>query len=116
VTVLVKVTAGRVIRDARSRHGLSQARLALRAGTRQSAISRLENDEISPSAETLDSLLRAMGERLVLSTEPVGRTYDPLHRAATAARLPAERLALAISWNRLAGRLAAAGRRARGES
>lgn len=108
------MSPGRLIRDARSRHSLSQARLALRTGTRQSAISRLENDEVSPSAETLDSLLRSMGERLVLSSEPAERRYDPLHRVATAARPPAERLALAISWNRLAGRLAAAGRRARG--
>lgn len=110
------MTPGRLIADARARHGLSQTRLALRAGTRQSAISRLENDELSPSIETLDTLLRAMGERLSLSAEPVERRYDPLHRAAAAARPPAERLALAISWNRLAGRLAAAGRRARGAS
>lgn len=110
------MTAGRLIAEARARHGLSQTRLALRAGTRQSAISRLENDDVSPSVETLETLLRAMGERLSLSTEPAERPYDRLHRAAAAARSPAERLALAISWNRLAGRLAAAGWLARGSS
>jgi len=105
-----------MVRQVRARHGLSQARLALRARTRQSAISRLEKDEVSPSVETLDGLLNAMGERLVISSEPLGRSYDPLHRGAAAARSPEERLALAISWNRLAGRLAEAGRRARGEA
>lgn len=55
-----------------------------------------------------------MGERLVLFTELLEREYDPLHLRETAVRPPAERLALGLSWNRLAGRLAAAGRRARG--
>jgi hypothetical protein len=82
-------------------------------GTQQSAISRLEADEVSPSVETLDLLMRAMGESLQLTTAAPERAYDPAHRRATAARPPAERLALGISWNRMAGRLAAAGREAR---
>jgi len=98
----------------RARHGLSQARLARRVGTQQSAISRLEGDEISPSVETLDLLMRAMGESLHFVGAPPQRDYDPVHRRATAARSPSERLALGISWNRMAGRLAAAGREARG--
>ena len=102
-----------MIRETRERRGLSQARLARRVGTRQSAISRLENDEISPSVATLDLLMRAMGESLRLESTPPEREYDPLHRRATAARPAAERLALGISWNRMAGRLAAAGREAR---
>lgn len=102
-----------MIRATRERRGLSQARLARRVGTRQSAISRLESDEISPSVATLDLLLRAMGEGLRLDAVPPEREYDLLHRRATGARPPAERLALGISWNRMAGRLAAAGREAR---
>jgi uncharacterized protein len=107
------MTAGELIRTTRVRHGLSQQRLARRAGTQQSAISRLEADEISPGVETLDLLLRAMGERLELTRAAPDRDYDPAHRKATAARPPSERLALGISWNRTAGRLAAAGRAAR---
>lgn len=102
-----------MVRELRERRGLTQARLARRVGTRQSAISRLESDEISPSVATLDLLLRAMGESLHLEATPPEREYDLLHRRATAARPPAERLALGISWNRMAGRLAAAGREAR---
>ncbi|MFN2487117.1 MAG: multiprotein-bridging factor 1 family protein [Acidimicrobiia bacterium] len=107
------MTPGSLIRQTRRRKGLSQAELALRAGTKQSTISRLERDEISPSIESLELLLRAMGQRLVLATASPVATYDPLHRRANAARSPAERLRLAMSWNRLAGRLARAGRRAR---
>ena len=107
------MTAGELIRTTRIRRGLSQERLARRAGTQQSAISRLETDEISPGVETLDLLLRAMGERLEIAAWAPGRDYDPAHRRATAERSPSERLALGISWNRMAGRLAAAGREAR---
>ncbi|HWO16499.1 MAG TPA: helix-turn-helix domain-containing protein [Solirubrobacterales bacterium] len=110
------MTPGELIRATRVRHGISQERLARRVGTQQSAISRLEADEISPSAETLNQLLLAMGEQLQLGAEPLERDYDPLHRRATAARTPEERLALGISWNRMAGRLAAAGREARGRA
>lgn len=107
------MTPGELIRAARRRHGISQARLARRVGTKQSAISRLEADRNSPSVETLEQVLNAMGERLELGAAPLERDYDPLHRRATAARSPSERLALGISWNRMAGRLAEAGRRAR---
>jgi transcriptional regulator with XRE-family HTH domain len=107
------MTAGQLIRTTRKKRGLSQERLARRAGTRQSAISRLEADEVSPSVETLGLLLRAMGTRLEIDATEPEREYDPLHRQATAERSPSERLALGISWNRMAGRLSAAGRVAR---
>jgi uncharacterized protein len=107
------MTPGELIRATRQRRGLSQAQLARRTGTHQSAISRLEADEVSPGIETLDLLMRAMGERLEIAGGVPPRDYDPLHRRETAARSPAERLALGISWNRMAGRLAQAGRAAR---
>lgn len=40
--------------------------MAIRAGTTQSAISRIERDRVSPTVETLRSLLRLLGEDLVL--------------------------------------------------
>lgn len=112
--MLTPMTSGELIRDARSRHGLTQARLALRAGTTQSAISRLERDEISPAVDTVELLLAAMGERLELSGRPLERRYDALHMRTARERSASERLAGAISWSRLAGRLASAGREARG--
>ncbi|HEU4598783.1 MAG TPA: helix-turn-helix domain-containing protein [Solirubrobacterales bacterium] len=61
---------GRLLREARIRHGLSQERLAIRASTTQSAISRIEQERVSPAVQTLAELLRLLGEDLVLSTEP----------------------------------------------
>jgi transcriptional regulator with XRE-family HTH domain len=80
------MTGGELIRDARRRHGLSQRRLALRAGTSQAWISRVERGEVSPSIESLDRLLLVMGESLRLDVERVGndeedRTWRQIHRA-----------------------------------
>jgi uncharacterized protein len=109
------MSPGELIKNRRNLHGISQQRLALRAGTDQAAISRIERGEVSPSVETLERLLAAMGERLRLEPEVIKGDHDPLHTRATLERSPEERLRLAISWNRLAGRLTEAGRRARGE-
>jgi transcriptional regulator with XRE-family HTH domain len=66
--VAVEITPGRLLREARRRHGVSQARLAARAGTTQSAISRIERDRVSPSVETLRELLYLLGEDLELGS------------------------------------------------
>jgi transcriptional regulator with XRE-family HTH domain len=105
--------AATLIKAHRKRHDLSQQALALRAGTDQAAISRIERGEISPTVETVERLLAAMGEELRMTAKPVAREHDPLHVASVLRRSPEERLELAISWNRLAGQLAEAGRRAR---
>jgi transcriptional regulator with XRE-family HTH domain len=63
------MTAGELLRDARRRHGVSQQRLAIRAGTTQSAISRIECDRVSPSVETLRAFLDLLGEDLSLAAE-----------------------------------------------
>lgn len=59
-------TPGQILREARQRHNVSQKRLAIRAGTTQSAISRIEADRVSPSVATLSGLLHLLGESLVL--------------------------------------------------
>jgi transcriptional regulator with XRE-family HTH domain len=53
-----------LLRETRTRHGLSQARLARRAGTTQAVVSRIERGEASPSIATLRRLLGAMGWEL----------------------------------------------------
>lgn len=63
------MSPGELLRDARRRHGVSQKRLATRASTTQSAISRIERDRVSPSVETLRELLYLLGEDLVLVAE-----------------------------------------------
>lgn len=66
----MRLEPGRLLREARLRHGVSQARLAIRAGTTQSAISRIEKERVSPSVQTLAELLHLLGEDLGLSAEP----------------------------------------------
>jgi transcriptional regulator with XRE-family HTH domain len=77
-------TPGQLLKEARRRHGVSQTRLATRAGTTQSAISRIESDRVSPSVETLRSLLHLLGEDLVLSGQERDTGID---RAMTRANL-----------------------------
>jgi transcriptional regulator with XRE-family HTH domain len=62
-------TPGQLLKEARRRHGVSQKRLAMRAGTTQSAISRIERDRVSPSVDTLRELLYLLGEDLTLGAE-----------------------------------------------
>lgn len=102
-----------LVRTTRERLGLSQRRLALRAGTTQAAVSRIERGLVSPTFTTLRELLLAMGEEPALSARRLPTSWDPAHMASTLQRSPEERLALALSWNRMAGRLADAGRTAR---
>jgi len=58
---------GELLREARRRHGVSQELLAARAGTTQSAISRIESGRVSPAVDTLWELLYLLGEDLELS-------------------------------------------------
>ena len=91
------------------------AQLALRAHTTQAAVSRLERGELSPTFETFAALLAAMGETFAVEVRRETGDFDRADLRDLLARSPAERLELAISWNRLAGQVALAGRRARGE-
>src|SRR5665811_2599347 len=88
---------GEMVQRARRRRGLSQTTLALRAGTDQAAVSRIERGDISPSVETAERLLAAMGMRLAPEPVPLDHDCDPLHLQASLQRSPEERLRLAIS-------------------
>ncbi|WP_201292568.1 helix-turn-helix domain-containing protein [Cellulomonas citrea] len=65
-----------LIRTRREAAGLSQDALAARAGTSQPAVSRYESGASSPSVETLDRLLAAMGARLELNATVSPRRLD----------------------------------------
>jgi transcriptional regulator with XRE-family HTH domain len=99
-----------LIRSTRERHGLTQAQLALRAGTSQNAVSRMERDEISPSVDTIQRLLAAMGERLELNVRRIDGGFDTDHLADSMAQTMDERLERSLAWNRFAGRLAGVAR------
>ena len=62
--------AGHLIREARRRAGLTQAELAERIGTTQSAVARLERGRSAPSAERLARIVRACGLELVPTMMP----------------------------------------------
>jgi transcriptional regulator with XRE-family HTH domain len=106
-------TPGGILRERRRAHGLTQAQFALRAGTTQAAISRLERDELSPTFATFARLLAVLGESFAIEVRRDADAPDGAHLADLLARTPAERLELAVSWNRLADEVALAGRRAR---
>jgi transcriptional regulator with XRE-family HTH domain len=61
--------AANLVREARSRAGLSQRALATRAGTAQSVVARIEGGQTSPSWVTLAALLGAAGFELVSGLE-----------------------------------------------
>jgi transcriptional regulator with XRE-family HTH domain len=52
---------GQVVREARRRAGLTQAQLAERAGTTQSAIARLERGDVEPGFHRVVELVRVAG-------------------------------------------------------
>jgi transcriptional regulator with XRE-family HTH domain len=57
----VDVRGNHLVREARRRAGLTQAELAERAGTTQSAVARTERGVTTPSLEQLTRLVRAAG-------------------------------------------------------
>ena len=64
------VTAGRVLREARRRAGLSLRELASRAGTSHSTLSAYESGSKTPTVTTLERILRAAGFALDLELVP----------------------------------------------
>ena len=105
--------AGSLIRARRRANGLTQAQLALRAGSTQAAISRLERGELSPTIETIDRLLAVMGEEAEIVVRRSRLECDPSRLRTLRSRTPVDRLTQAIAWNRLAGQVSIAGERAR---
>jgi transcriptional regulator with XRE-family HTH domain len=103
------IDIGGFIREHRERLGLSQRSLALRAGTTQAAVSRIERGLTAPTWETLRALLLAMGHEPELRARRLVGRWDPVHLAALRERSPSERLALALSADRLAAGLRRAG-------
>jgi transcriptional regulator with XRE-family HTH domain len=87
------MSPGALIRDARQDAGLTQAELAARLGTTQSAIARLERADSNPTYTMLTRALGATGRRIEV-TRSRGRV--PLDETQIVERLgltPAQRLA-----------------------
>lgn len=108
------MATGDLLRVVRRRRGLSQAQLALRAGTTQTAISRLERGARSPTTETLRKLLLVMGDELELRPRPLKGRFDPAHLRAERLLTPRQRLERAFAWMRLNAAVATGTKRAKG--
>jgi transcriptional regulator with XRE-family HTH domain len=107
------VTPAQLISETRRRKGLSQRRLALRAGTSQSAIARIEAGAEEVTWPRLRALMISMGEEPVLSGRPLASRYDAADLLAHRALSASGRLESALAFDKLASELAAGVRRAR---
>ena len=90
--------AGRLLRQARRRAGLTQRQLAERLRVPQSQIAKIESGAVTPRVDTLDRFLRACDETLEampLLGIGVDRTGFREMRKLT----PRERLESATSWS-----------------
>lgn len=105
------MTAGELLREARRRHGLTQAQLAARARTSQAAISRIERGVVAPSVATLATLLDLMGEELELSSTPIDYGHDVSLLRDNLRYAPEERIKRQAEWSRGLRRLQRATRR-----
>jgi transcriptional regulator with XRE-family HTH domain len=107
---------GGALREVREQQGLSQRRLAVRAGTSQDAISRIEREVEAPTLKRFEQIMLAMGQRVVVDIEPLESPIPADELAISAQLSPAERLREAVGWNQFASQLAIAGEKARRES
>jgi transcriptional regulator with XRE-family HTH domain len=89
---------GELLREARKRHGVSQQQLAMRAGTTQSAISRIESGRVSPTVDTLWELLHLLGEGLELSSRERDSGMDLSLNRENLKRSPAHRVAYGLAF------------------
>jgi len=84
--------AATLIRTARREARLTQADLAARLDTTQSAVARLERAGANPTVETLERALEAVGHRLELTATPAAPAVDETLIDRQLALSPAERV------------------------
>src|SRR5439155_9279562 len=65
-----------LVREARKRAGLTQAELAARVGTTQSAIARLERGKTTPTLQRISDLVRACGFDLTIGMANTDDDHD----------------------------------------
>lgn len=95
---IVEEMAGRLLREARQKAGLTQVQLAERAGVTQSVISAYESGRRQPGLPMLVDLVRATGLDLVLEVQPrsmhgLDRLTGPLGRRVRERREEIKRVA-----------------------
>lgn len=96
----VSTTAATLLRDARTRAGLSRSALAAKANVPTSTISRIENEASDATITMLERLLSAAGARLTVEAEPNDGNPTLASLATAAERMHGR---LKIDWTRLRG-------------
>jgi transcriptional regulator with XRE-family HTH domain len=92
---------GQIVGDARREAGVGQRELALRAGTSQSAISRIENGLEDPSFERFAQIMLALGYAPALELRPVAvHDAEPARLLEQARKSPQERFEEGVNWMR----------------
>jgi transcriptional regulator with XRE-family HTH domain len=104
-----------LLKDARTRAGLTQAELGLRLGVSQAAVARLERPGANPTVSTLEDALWATGHRLVLDAPARRPGVDESLIRQQLELTPAERVRDIETMYTQARMLALAGARSRGE-
>jgi transcriptional regulator with XRE-family HTH domain len=99
------MTPADLIRDTRRRKGLSQRRLALRAGTSQSAVARIEAGAEEVTWPRLRAIMISMGDEPVLSAHPLASRYDAADMLAQRGMPASERLESGLAFDKLASEL-----------
>jgi transcriptional regulator with XRE-family HTH domain len=117
------ITAGSLVREARTRAALSQRRLAQRARTAPSVVARIELGQTSPTFQTLERLVNAAGFNLaveLIAPTPVDAVVDAYKRDIdrslvheNLSRSPEERVKSLAALGRLAEEARRSGRAAR---
>ncbi len=100
------VELGKTVRDARVRAGISQRSLAIRAGTSQAAISRIENGLEEPSFERFEAIMGGMGYTPEISLRPIAEhDAEPRRLLEQVGKTAQERFEEAMNWSRFLRRL-----------
>lgn len=87
--------------EARARAGISQRELAIRAGTSQAAVSRIETGLEEPSFARFTQLMAAMGWRPNVELQPIAAHRAEPRRLIEQSRMsPQERFEGGINWLR----------------
>jgi transcriptional regulator with XRE-family HTH domain len=105
------ITAGPMLKEARTRAGLTQRQLAERLGTTQPAIARLEKPGANPRLRTLIDAVEATGHTLEAQLTLRKPGIDETLVVASLRESPAERLRNHTQYYRSLKRMVAAARR-----
>jgi transcriptional regulator with XRE-family HTH domain len=97
---------GRAVRQAREAAAIGQRELAIRAGTSQSAISRIENGLEEPSLERFRQIMRGLGYAASVELQPLAQPDADLRQLLDHARMsPQARFDECMNWSRFLRRL-----------